>query len=164
MDIRTHGRTRGIHGNLRTLSSNSPDALLRLRPARIARGKRTGALLGPCFNSPPVVLPAPTPRRSRLLAKAVAAVDGPVPARAEGYLCVLTALSADGVVHFALAAVATAAAVAAAAVATVVAAAAGAPVLAAGRAALGLVCVALFAVVLLVVRAERERLVAVETR
>jgi len=90
-------------------------------------------------------------------------------------LRVLAALRADDVVHFAPAAVTTAAAVATAAIAaavttaavaasvTAAATAAVATGLAAGRAALGLVSVALLGVVPLVVRAERERLIAVQT-
>ena len=57
-----------------------------------------------------------------LLAEAVAAVDGPVAARFEGYLGILTALGADDRVHFAGSATATATAVATATAAAATAA------------------------------------------
>jgi len=101
------------------------------------------------------------PLRRRLLAEAVAAVNGPVAAWSERHLRVLAALRTDGVVHLARAAAVAATAAVAAAAAAVVAGAAGLPTV---RAALGLVGVTLFAMVLLVVRAKRERPATVYTR
>src|SRR3972149_447873 len=112
--------------------------------------KRTGARLGPRCAS---LLRRLVPARRRRLAEAVAAVDGPGPGREERYLGVLAALGTHGRVHLTPAAAVSAAAVAPA----------GTPAGATEGAALGLVGVALFGVVLLVVRAERELLAAVLT-
>src|SRR5207253_4315429 len=102
-----------------------------------------------------------TPLGRGLLAEAVATVNGPVAAGPEGHLRVLAALRANGIVHLAWAAAVAAATAAVAAAAAVVTGAAGLPAV---RAALRLVGVSLFAMVLLVVRAERERCATVHTR
>ena len=93
-----------------------------------------------------------------MLAEAVAAVDGPVSTREERDFGALAALCAGDGVHFA-GPVTTAVTVGGA----IAAAPAGTPVRATAGTALGFVCVALFGVVLLIVRSERERAVAVHT-
>src|SRR5439155_7306360 len=100
--------------------------------------------------------------RLRLLAEAVAAVDGPVAAGQKRHLCLLAALGAGYRVHFALPATVAATAVSAVTVPATVASA-GTAVGAATGTALRLVRVALFGVVLLVFAAKRERSAAVLT-
>src|SRR5207244_4679256 len=94
------------------------------------------------------------PLRRRLLAEAVAAVNGPIAAWSERHLRVLAALRTDGVVHLARAAAVAATAAVAAAAAAVVAGAAGLPPV---RPALGLGGVAPFPIVLPAVPATRAR-------
>src|SRR3970282_1402243 len=112
--------------------------------------KRTGARLGPRYAS---LLRRLVPARRRLLAAAVAATAGADPSREDRALGVVAALGTHGGVHLTPSAAVSAAAVASA----------GAPAGATEGTALGLVGVALFGVVLLVVRAERELLAAVLT-
>src|SRR3989304_8446608 len=95
--------------------------------------KRTGARLGPRSAS---LLRRLVPARRRLLAEAVAAIDGPGPSREERYLGVLAALGTHGRVHLTPSAAVSAAAVASA----------GAPAGGTGGTAVGLVGVALFGV------------------